>query len=75
MTTRLLNSAGRYDRAAIMKDAHQRFRDGRRFGSDGASRNASRRHGRRRGSRAPGGSRSRRPWRRGGDRLSRGSRH
>lgn len=32
MTTRLLDSRGRFDRAAIMRDAHKRFRDGRRLG-------------------------------------------
>jgi hypothetical protein len=32
MSTKLLDSAGRYDRAAIMRDAHRRFRDGRRLG-------------------------------------------
>jgi hypothetical protein len=32
MATMLLDNAGRYDRAAIMKDAHKRFADGRRLG-------------------------------------------
>ncbi|CAJ0891026.1 hypothetical protein AMST5_04099 [freshwater sediment metagenome] len=32
MTTRLLDSRGRFDRAAIMRDAHRRFADGRRLG-------------------------------------------
>lgn len=30
--TRLLDAAGQYDRSAIMRDAHKRFRDGKRLG-------------------------------------------
>lgn len=30
--TRLLDDQGRYSRSAIMKDAHRRYRDGRRLG-------------------------------------------
>lgn len=32
MATRLLDDFGRYDRAAVMKDAHKRYRDGKRLG-------------------------------------------
>lgn len=32
MSTKLLDARGNFDKAAIMRDAHRRFRDGRRLG-------------------------------------------